>query len=149
VSRQPRRPTVLGVLHGISERIGATIDDTPLSPRAVFVGPQDLAVQPGEANEWWFRYATCKYPVKPWTVQGETACLREAAGAYREKHREKDVEPALERFLTADAAGLTDAYVVYEVGSRLDPHIVLRLPPAPRREVERYVRCCVVVDRRR
>jgi hypothetical protein len=82
-------------------------------------------------------------------VTDEKACLRLVAGSYREKHGEKDVEPALERFLTADAAGLTDAYVVYEVGSRLDPHIVLRLAPAERKQVERYVRCCVVVDRRR
>src|SRR5713226_4916364 len=38
----PRRPSVLKVLHAVSERIGASIDDEPLAPLAWFDTPKHL-----------------------------------------------------------------------------------------------------------
>ena len=164
---RPRRETVLKVLHVIEWRIGAIIDDEPLRPRAAFVRGNDLVVSTAEGDPaaiWWSIYAICKRIGTPeeivregktlpaqrrWNSQQEEGCLRKTAMTYAEKRSAPGSDAALERFLTADAAGLAKGFVLYEIASRLDPQIVLEVPPDQRKLVDRYVRTIVVRDRGR
>jgi tetratricopeptide (TPR) repeat protein len=164
---RPGRETVLEVLHLIEGRIGAVIDDQPLRPKAAFVNGNNLVVATGNgdpASVWWSIYAFCKKigspeqiarlghqlpEGRPWNSVDEEACLRMTAKEYGEKRRAKGDEPALERFLEADAAGLAQGFVLYEVAARIDPQIVLEIPPDRRKLVDRYVRTIVIRDRGR
>ncbi|TMB37624.1 MAG: tetratricopeptide repeat protein [Deltaproteobacteria bacterium] len=162
---RPARATVLILLHRIEERIGAIVDDQPLRPKTAFIRDNELVTVAREGDPaaiWWGVYAMCKRiptpeqvpgegrtvsPQRSWNSQQEEVCLRKTASAYAKERSAKGSDPALERFLAADAAGLAKGFVLYEVASRLDPQIVLEVPLEQRKLVDRYVRTIVVRDR--
>lgn len=76
-----------------------------------------------------------------WSTVEELECLGSLMGVYESRKAQGvgPIDARLDRLSSIIADGLTAAFVVYELGSRVDPQIVLRLDDKFRQLMTRYV----------
>ncbi len=103
--------------------------------RAAWLGEPGLRVRYGGSAE------------RPdWSTQQELFCLACLLGNYLQARRAKKaaVQPDLERLLAIQKRHLLDEYVIYAIGSRLDPNAPLMLPAEQRKRMQAFVDLFVV-----
>ncbi|MFQ5876409.1 MAG: tetratricopeptide repeat protein [Acidobacteriota bacterium] len=108
----------------------------------------------------WITYAACKavWIGEPdhrkammgdaehnWTNQEEWECFVNLLGVYMDRDDEVRAEPALDRLVRVLEDDLLDSFILYEIGSRILPNIILTVPDEQREEMERYVAKYVVM----
>lgn len=153
---RPQFPSVVEALSNSELPAGMRISVEPLRP-AIAVHDDDggmlLQVSPDGGGHWtgygmgkalWL--AERRGQLNQWSPAEERECLHILAEQYQRglATGKANREPALDRLSQAIAAELLNAFVTYEIHSRMDPHIVLRLPPSERGDVGTYVRRYVI-----
>ena len=75
------------------------------------------------------------------TTAEEIECLNSLLSVYlsRQKDNEGSRDDRLERLLSITDDGLASAFIAYELGSRVNPHVTLTLEDAQRKLIETYV----------
>jgi tetratricopeptide (TPR) repeat protein len=155
---RPRHGPMIDGIELRARRLGVRLRGDLLFPRAsVTRNPDDSITIRSVPEPHWVAYGACKAlwlgePSRRKEMTGseehqfstieELECLATLLVVY-EALREKDEvepEPALDRLGEITQAGLLDAYILYELGSRVWPHAVLIAPDSVREEVARYVR---------
>ncbi len=152
---KPRNPILLGHLRKNGQQWGIKVQDELFVPRA-FVRKEGRAVAV-YADSYWLGWAACKAywmgetthrqemtgsSAPGWSTLEEMECLVALIGAH-EVLGAKDgsaPNPAIDKLAQAVKDKLAGAFAVYELGSRLDPQIGLKLDPASRYSVRRYVK---------
>jgi tetratricopeptide (TPR) repeat protein len=158
---KPRNPTLLNsVEHG---GIGVHVEPDILVP-------QSFARREGEAiivyadpkQMGWFAWANCKgfwlgepehrkaltgSSTSAWTSQEEVECLAALLTGYElQLKTDPTPDPRLEQLKAIVDDGLATGLVLYELGSRIDPQIMLRIDPEARALVRKYVEKYVLTD---
>jgi tetratricopeptide (TPR) repeat protein len=162
------RPNHRLLIESLLERareLGVTVHDDGLAPGGMARRGHksiDVITADAEPNAAWLAYASCKalwlgepshrreMGVKDavaWSSAEERECLVNLAAVYA-AGREKQTQPreeALDRLVQATRSGLLDAFVIYEIGARMEPQITLTLNDAARARIREYVSRFVIV----
>ncbi|MGC4115381.1 MAG: tetratricopeptide repeat protein [Myxococcales bacterium] len=155
---KPRNPILLNKLRDQGEPLGIAVESELLSPKG-------LARRQGDgvsiwADPAWLGWASCKgfwlgeashrkemtgSEKLGWSTTEELECLA-ALLTGEQVAREHDggpPDPAIQTLQQVVEDGLASAFVVYELGSRLDPQITLKIDrsfhPTLRRYIRKYV----------
>lgn len=149
---RPRAPTLTRVL----EKSGA-LEAELFVPRAFarWEGKKVVVYVDSERPEW-LAWGMCKAmwladedhrkeltgSTKPaFTTTEEIECLNSLLSVYvsRQQDKEGATDDRLERLLAITDDGLASAFIAYELGSRVNPHVTLLLEDAQRKLIEGYV----------
>lgn len=155
---KPRNPILWKQLELHAERLGLDLRPVPLAPRA-FVRRRGEAVDIyfDPAASHWLGWGSCKAlwmgeashrkemtgnTEHGWSSVEELECLGGLVTAYlgQREQENADLDPQMERLAAIIRDGLAQALVIHEIASRLDPQIALKVPPAFRTDLRRYVR---------
>jgi tetratricopeptide (TPR) repeat protein len=155
---RPRHTPMLDGIEVRAKRLGVRLRADLLSPRASVVRNEDGSITIRSVPEpHWVAYGACKAlwmgePSRrkevlgseehPFTTVEETECLATLLVIYialREKG-ENEPEPALDRLRQIAEAGMLDAFILYELASRIWAHAILMAPDSLRDEVANLVR---------
>jgi tetratricopeptide (TPR) repeat protein len=79
----------------------------------------------------------------------EKECLVNTMAMYENRKKDDAADPMVERMIAAMKAKLFAGYLVYEIASRVEPHVFLQQPPETQRVVEEYVRRFILVPKAR
>ncbi|HYV65034.1 MAG TPA: hypothetical protein VE964_02255 [Myxococcales bacterium] len=158
---RPRNPTVLQIVNRSVGRLGLRVEDVGVNLWGFARKEGDsVGIYFDEKQPAWLGYALCKgfWLGDPdhrremtgstevlFTLEGERECLVALLTAY-ETEREKRTDETLERLYRIVESGAGDAWIVYELGSRVDPQIMLKVTPKLQREVLEFVTKYVMVD---
>ena len=167
LAMKPRQATILTAIKNRSDALGVSVIDEPFVPK-VSVRARDGGVDIGwdpPTGSHWMAFGLCKgmWRVDPahrrdmlgseedtWSNVEEEECFASLLGVYTmniEKHTVGQ-EPNLDRLRRVLQAKLLDGFILYEIGSRVDPHIMLTATDSERRQVREYIERYVIVGRR-
>lgn len=154
----PGRSSLLSLLRKYADGLGVVVEEEPFEPKAFVEEAGDkLAVYvPERGTVPWFAWAACKavWLGEPdhrremtgstnhiWTSVEEVECLRVLVDAYVRTLDEPDGErfAALDRIRRIADDGLLEAFVLYEIGSRVFPHVTLVVPDGLKGRLTTYV----------
>ena len=155
---RPRHGPMIDGIELRAKRLGVRVRGDLFFPKAAVTRNADGSITIHSVPEaHWVAYGACK---ALW--MGESSRRMEMTGS--EEHQfstieemeclatllvvyeallekgEAEPDPALDRLGEITASGLLDAYILYELGSRVWPHAVLIAPDSVREEVALYVR---------
>lgn len=155
-----RRPHAQFVIEGVdarSQKLGIKLRTTPFLPQAR-VDERGDGFQVAVADPRWVAWGMCKaawigevearnvpQPEKrrP-TMTEERECLVQLLAVYMTSaDRKKRPDPQLEWLVKVQQAGLLQAFIVYELVARMEPHVTLTADPAGLSAIEQYVRTFV------
>jgi tetratricopeptide (TPR) repeat protein len=155
---KPRNPILLDQLRSHAEQLGISVQPDLLAPKA-FVRKEGKAIAAYSDKDapYWLGWAVCKAfwlgeashreemtgsPEPGWSTLEDMECLAALVGAYEIDAKKPGAvrNPAIERLEQVLKDGLAGAFVVYELGSRLDPQISLKIDLAFRDVLRRYIR---------
>jgi tetratricopeptide (TPR) repeat protein len=161
---RPHVKTVLDVARKLEGSGAITVRDVPFVPEGFARKEGDgYAVYTDATRPAWLGYAACKalWMAEPehraqvagtsqagFSIAEERECIAALLVAYdslRQKGSQPE-EPQLEYLEGILKAGDLDAWIVYELASRVDPQVVLRQPPELRKRIVDFVRKHVLVD---
>ena len=113
------------------------------------------------ARTHWFAWSVCKamWRGEPshrkqqtgreddvFSVREEQECLAQLVVMYESRDKKKEpTDPVAEQLVAVLKAKLLSGYVIYEIASRVQPHVYLLQPPEMQREVEAYLQKFVLV----
>jgi len=164
---RPRLPHTMEYLRGGAGLLGVELVEDPFLPRGLVrrAGKKKVEILSREdAGAYWTCYLMCKalWLGEPsfrrevlgrkdhvWTSIEEAHCILNMVHMYQGdlEKGEGARDPLLDRIEQAQEARLLKAFVLYEIGSRMDPHLTLRLEDEEREEIRDYVTRFVVVSR--
>ena len=155
---RPRHAPMLDGIELRAKRLGVRLRVDLFSPSASVIQNDDGSITIRTVPEpHWVAYGACKAlwmgePSRrkevlgteehPFTTMEETECLATLVilyAAVRDRGDAED-EPALDRLVEIAEAGLLDAFILYELGTRIWAHAVLMAPDSLREEVAHLVR---------
>ncbi len=160
LARAPRDPATLAALTRHQRRLGVTVVSDLFRPRALARregGQISIYVDHNDpSSRIWMAYAAAKAvwagelqvrseyggaEKDDWSTEEEFFCLYALLGHYLAA-RERGIaarDPALERIKSILGAGYLFEYVLYEMASRTDPNIMVKLDIQQRRRMERFI----------
>ena len=157
---RPRHANTLNVIRNRQAELGVTALEAGFAPRA-FVRRKGDGVEVFAADAPWIAWAACKaaWLGEPefreagggkegtWTSAEEKECLAGLLGVYAGMRADGEIEPdpTIERVSAVVDAGLIHAMILYEMGSRIWPDLVLLESPEVRGKVVAYVRRFLLV----
>lgn len=153
---KPRNPILLGALQRARGLMGRAEPEVFVPRGFVRKEGDTVGVYADSARPEWLAWANCKAlwlvderhrkemvgsPDHGWSTVEELECLGSLMGVYesRKVSGEGGTDDRLEVLSRIIRDGLAPAFVVYELGSRVDPQIVLRLDDPFREMMARYV----------
>ena len=159
LSLRPREASMLDGIELRAKRLGMRLRGELFSPLASVTQNSDgsITILTVPAPHW-VAYGACKAmwlgePSRrkealgtedhPFTTVEETECLATLLIIYaglRENDDDAQEEPALERLREIAEAGMLDAFILYDLGTRIWAHAVLMAPESLREEVTQLVR---------
>ncbi|HZA51395.1 MAG TPA: tetratricopeptide repeat protein [Myxococcaceae bacterium] len=155
---RPRHAPMLDGIEVRAKRLGVRLRVDLFSPRASVIQNDDGSITIRTVPEpHWVAYGACKAlwmgePSRrkevlgteehPFTTMEETECLATLVILYAAVRQggDAEAEPALDRLLEIAEAGLLDAFILYELGTRIWAHAVLMAPNPLLEEVAHLVR---------
>lgn len=158
----PRYDTLVKVLDGLSHG-SLRIEPAVLVPRAfVRMEGDAVAIYNEPEHPAWFAWSICKglwlgekdhrremlgTEKYVWSTTEELECLAAMLSA-RERAKSEGTldDPRLDQLAAIVNDGLAVGLVLYELGSRVDPQVVLRVDAETRALVKKYVEKYVLVD---
>lgn len=159
----PRYQTLITALQGWPNS-EVRVEPEVLVPRAfVRRDGKAIAVYADTERPEWLAWAMCKglwlgdtahrkemlgTDEGGWSSVEELECLASLVSVYasRRERGEGSADERLERLVKIVKDGMTTGFVLYEIGSRIDPQIVLRLDADVRAQVRKYVEKYVLVS---
>lgn len=153
---RPRYAGALRQLRGMPQ-LGVTVHDSLFAPKgyAEQTAKGILVKFPFDsAHAAWMGYAIGKAlwlgepahrrsltgsETMSWSLQHETECLGALIASYETTRGTQAHQPDLEMLEAVTSDGLLSAYILYEIGSRLDEDIMLTVGPNVRDNVRKYV----------
>ncbi len=156
---KPRSASVVTALQQLGPGAPVHLEPDVLVPRGFARREGDTVVvyaDVGGQRAEWLAWANCKalwlgeashrremlgQDAPQWSTVEETECLASLVAVYasRREKGEGERDERLERLVAVVKDGLAAGLVIYEIGSRVDPHLVLRLDDRSRALVRRYV----------
>lgn len=82
------------------------------------------------------------------SILEEKECLVNTMSMYENRKKGEARDPTVEQMLAALKAKLFSGYLIYELASRVEPHLFLQQSPEAQRVVEDYVRKFILVPER-
>ncbi|MEW5847535.1 MAG: tetratricopeptide repeat protein [Myxococcota bacterium] len=157
---RPRHESILTALHNNARHIGATVHDQPFALRALARKEKDgFGIFFDADKPYWLSYAAVKaaWMGEPevrrrmganperyvgWSSDEERHALLSLLATYLYMRSEGKVErdDELERLHNIGRAKLLTGFILYEVASRMHPHLILTLPKAVQQQVQDYVK---------
>ncbi len=158
---KPRNARLLGAVN--EARLGVHVEPDILVPQSFARQEQDAIVIYADPQRLgWFSWASCKAAwlgeaghrkdatgseAHHWSSTEELECLSALLAGYHQGRKSGEpVDPRLERLGAIADEGLGTGLVLYEMGSRIDPQITLRLGPEAQKLVREYVEKYVLPD---
>lgn len=163
---KPRHQNIMKALNGSQERLGITVNNSEFVPKSLVIkkGDDVFIYFAEEGGTEWLAYANAKAiwlgektipGLKESNVQSMWSSTEEKQalislldGYYSSKENDKRKnDDYLEKLYKITQDGLLDSFIIYEIGSRLNPNITLNLPDEIREDIRKYIRLYVVVDK--
>lgn len=161
----PHYPAVMNMLKSMAEPVGLELHDGLFHPGACARRDgEDIAVglHEGSSANGWIIYGLAKglWLGEPehrkkrlgreeyhWSSTEEQECLVATLAAYLQfKKDDEDIsDPNLDKLFEMSLDGHLLSYVLYEIGYRMDPNIMLRTDDDVRKKVREYVSRYVVI----
>jgi tetratricopeptide (TPR) repeat protein len=165
LAMRPRRATILEAMKNRGGPLRVRIVDEPFVPK-VSVRATGEEIHVGwdpEAGPQWLSYGLCKAlwigdsahrkdmlarEAHVWSNIEEEECLASLLGVYATERKKGTIqpEPALERLAQVARDDLLDGFILYEIGSRVDPDLMLTAQDSERRLVREYIRRYVAIS---
>ncbi|MBN8705877.1 MAG: tetratricopeptide repeat protein [Bacteroidetes bacterium] len=163
---KPRHQNIMKALNGSQEILGITVDNSEFVPKSLALkkGDDVFIYFSEEGGTEWLAYANAKAiwlgetaipglkepTVKSlWsTTEEKQAIISLLDGYYSSKENDKNKnDKYLEKLYAITQDGLLDSFIIYEIGSRINPNITLILPDEIKEDIRKYIRKYVVVDK--
>lgn len=155
----PRHDNTLHAVRAQSEKLRVNLHDDPFAPQALArqeKGGIAIYLNLKEENPHWLAYGSCKalWLGEPahrkemlgttdhgWSNIEERECLAALLTVYLDQRESGKLrqDPALERIGKILKEGFIDQFILYEMGSRVDPNIMVRLGPAAQDKMRQYI----------
>lgn len=154
----PRNRVLLDHLRRYAKYLGIEVRSDLMVPRAyVQKEGETVTLYFDKENPHWLTWAVCKglwlgdpshrqemtgRADRSWTTIEEMECLAALATSYLTalKDGKSQPDPELDTLVNVLRDGLASSFVIYELGSRVDPQITLKVEKRHRDFVHRYVR---------
>lgn len=155
---RPQNPYVLQALDTKKARtlLGASVQPLSLDKPRSFARKTDKGVELwlDAKQPHWLIWGMCKAlwlgepthrqemtgsTTYTWTLTEEMECLNALLATYTAPNRQSPPDPRLERLLKVAKDGFAPELVVYEVASRMSPHVVLSQDESRRKRMHAYV----------
>lgn len=142
----PHRESVLTVAQNKAKELGLEVHRETFHPRALVRQEEEgISIYVDTTSPPWMFYGMCKAlwlgeedfrqrqtgaKEHRWSTTEERQCLLSMLEVYHGRHSNTSIaeDPVLERLFAVFKDELLDAFVLYEIGSRLTPDVMLLLP---------------------
>ncbi len=161
---KPKHQGLMERLGALSGELGLTLNEKEFIPQSLARAEGDgVAIYVDENEEsgfHWLAFANCKAiwlgeaqhresmtrsRNHQWTTVEEQECLASLLDGYALKEKGASNDPALERLNRIAQGGFLDAFIMYEIGSRVHPNIMLLLSDAMRENMAAFITRYIVV----
>jgi len=161
---KPRHQNIMKALNGFKEKLGLTIDNNEFEPKSLAIKNGEnvnIYFSEGGGSEW-LAYSNAKAiwlgettipglkesgAKSLWSTTEEKQAIISLLDAYysaKESDKTKNDE-YLEKLYKITQDGFLDSFIIYEIGSKVNPNITLVLPKAARDDIRKYIRKYVVI----
>lgn len=161
IAMRPENTTMLTGLETKAAAFGYVLRSRSLLPGARVEPIKDgFRISFSSKEPHWLAWGVCKAmwrgePVHRKAMTGsekdtfsileEKECLANTMAMYENRKKGDASDPMVEQMLAAVKAKVFPGYLVYEIASRIEPHIFLQQAPETQRVVEDYVRKFILV----
>lgn len=161
IAMRPENTVMLTGLEGKAAALGYVVKSRTLMPAARVEPMEDgLRIWTSSSQSHWLAWGICKamWRGEPdhrkamtgserdaFNMTEEKECLVNTLAMYETRKKGEADDPMIEQLAAAVKAKLFAGYLVYEIASRVEPHIYLQQSPETQRVVEDYVRRFILV----
>lgn len=162
LATRPRHALLLQGLATREKRLGAVVQSDLLRPRSVARQDKDGVQVASDGTAHWLAFGACKamwlgepahrkemtgHEDHSITTTEEKECLASLLGVYASQREAGAIaaEPALDTLIEVVKAGMATEFILYELASRLSPHMLVLVEPAHRERLRNFVRRFVLV----
>lgn len=161
IAMRPENTTMLTGLETKAAAFGYVVRSRSLLPSARVEPVKDgYRISVGLKEPHWLAWGVCKalWRGEPdhrkamtgrekdsFSIIEEKECLVNTMAMYENRKKDDPADPMVERMVAAVKARLFSGYLVYEIASRVEPHVFLQQPPETQKMVEDYVRKFILV----
>lgn len=160
---RPRNPSLTHVLRRIGPRMGLTLKDAIIKPRAIALQRNDgIDVYVDKDHPYWIAFGVCKAiwlgdasyrqemvgtPTHMFSTLEELDCLSRTVDAYEgaKKDANGKSDPEMERLITVVDAHMAGTLVLYELASRFKPDLARSLNADERKKLRAFIAQFVLV----
>jgi hypothetical protein len=160
IAMRPENTIMLTGLEQKASALGYVVRPRSFMPAARVATTSEGAKITAVVSAQWLGWGLCKamWRAEPshrkaitgsetdtFSILEEKECLMALASGYSTKKKGESADPVVERLLAAIDADVFHGYLVYEIASRVEPHVYLMQTPELQRQIEAYVRKFILV----
>ncbi|MBT5873151.1 MAG: tetratricopeptide repeat protein [Candidatus Latescibacteria bacterium] len=161
LSLKPRHENLLSTISNNQDFLDVVVMDVSFTPEALVrkTGDQEVSLYLSESdNGIWMPYAFAKAvwlgegggrsDARTWSSQSELEAMVAVVDGYAGRLESGDIAPVpwLDRLSVLATNGWLSQYIIYEIGSRMNPDVTLTLNPDIRDSLREFIREHVVVS---